>query len=201
MARRRELLLVLGFSGLNAIGGLAANRALTEVVTPRSLGELYLFTNLGLWLALPTASVFIYVQRHWPIARERFATRRFASTLFRGLWCQAALAAVGALALWASGVPGVTGKAALALALYCAGQATAQALGSIPGLERRRMGVSEINFENHSEDTTHSQNRRRYHFCFHPNNCFALMTSTIGGGTSFSQEASCVLILFSTSPE
>lgn len=138
----REAAAVLAFSVLNTVLGLAANRFLTEVVEPQALGEYYLLINLALWLVMPTASVYAYVWRHWPVAVRQGRGRWLARRMGLGLGGQAALAAAGSVVL-----AGLIGWPAVPwLALVCVGFAVSQAFDLIQTLERRRViaGVLEL---------------------------------------------------------
>lgn len=137
--RNREGQTVVLFSGLTLLLGLGGNRLLTEVVPPAQLGELYLILNLAFWLALPTSGAYVFIGRHWPVARQHGTERRFAAAILRGLGLQALLATAGAGALWALGFHGLSAGAALALAVIATGQAVAQALDPIPASVRRRV--------------------------------------------------------------
>lgn len=137
LLRNREALTVLAFSGLSVVGGLVGNRLLTQVASPESLGELYLFTNLAQWLSLPTAAGYIYVVHHWPIAREHGVTQHLVRGIGRGLAVQAALGVLGALAFGLA-MPAVPARAALAIAVLCVSTSVFQALIPIPNTERRR---------------------------------------------------------------
>ena len=135
---RREGVLVLSFSGVSVVAGLVGNRLLTGYVDPRPLGELYLLMNLAHWLTVPTASGYVYVQRHWQEATAHGAGRWLARWLGRGLALQAAIAALGALLLHLIGVGLTTWPLAGLLLVVCASQATSQILDSIQTMERRR---------------------------------------------------------------
>jgi hypothetical protein len=139
LARSREALVVIAFSGANALLGLFANRVLTQLVPPRPLGELYLFLNLGLWLTLPSSAAFLYVQRHWAVARERQVVRAFGRGLFLGLASQLLLVLLGVAAVAATGLLPLSPRAALWLCIAAAAQATLQTLTQLQGLERRRV--------------------------------------------------------------
>ena len=141
----REAKTVLAFSAANTLGGLAANRVLTQLVPPQALGELYLFLNLALWLTLPSGAAFLYVHRHWPIARARGAVHRFAHGLAVGLSVQGALVALGTAVAIALGLP-LSPLGALGLVLAGGAQAALQTLVQLQALERRRalVGVLEL---------------------------------------------------------
>ncbi len=135
----REAQTVVLFSALNLVLGLASNRLLTGAVPPFILGELYLFMNVALWLTLPTASGYVYVARHWPVARAHGAVGRLTTGIFKGLAIQALVIALGAGALRAFGFRYAAGFGALALVAVSIGQAIIQALEPIQGSERRRV--------------------------------------------------------------
>lgn len=139
LLHNREALTVLFFAVLGPLLGLAANRLLTQAVPPLALGQLYLYMNLGLWLTIPATSAFVYVMRHWGIARARGAELHFARGALRGLALQAVVCALGALAFAACGLVPLVPALVLALTIHGIGGAAAQIFTAIPGLERRRV--------------------------------------------------------------
>jgi O-antigen/teichoic acid export membrane protein len=139
LLRNREALTVALFSAGNAAAGLVANRVLTQLVPPRPLGELYLLLNLALWFTLPSAAAFLYVQRHWSVARARGVPRAFSRGVATGLALQAALAAAAVLAARALHLAEVTAAGAVALLLASCAQAVQQIAAQVQGLERRRI--------------------------------------------------------------
>lgn len=138
--RNREAITVLAFTGLSIVGGLVGNKLLTTYATPDALGELYLYTNLAMWLTLPTAGGYIYVVHHWPIAREHHATRRFARGMGLALAAQTTLILLG-VAVFFFAMPTVLRSFAMAacLAALATGTAAFQALSPVPGAERWRV--------------------------------------------------------------
>jgi len=133
---------VVVFSALNVVGGFVGNRLLTEAVPPATLGQYYLLTNLALWLTLPTASAFVFISRHWPVARIGGAVTSFVRGLGLGLVAQALVAGLGVVAIrslgLASGAGLTTWAVAGALWIVCVSQAICQALDPIQSAERRR---------------------------------------------------------------
>lgn len=126
------------FALVGPLLGLLANRLLTQAVPPAALGQLYLYMNLGLWLTIPSTSAFVYVMRHWGIARARGAELLFARGAVRGLLLQAVVCAVGALAFAMAGLMPLKLALVLALTIHGTSGAAAQIFTAIPGLERRR---------------------------------------------------------------
>ncbi len=139
LLHNREALTVLLFAVLSPALGLVANRLLTQAVAPVALGELYLYMNLGLWLTIPATSAFVYLMRHWGIARARGAELLFARGAIRGLLLQAVICLTGALAFAAFGLIPLLPALVLALTIHGIGGAAAQIFIAIPGLERRRV--------------------------------------------------------------
>jgi len=136
-----EALLVAGFAAANVALSVGANRLLTEVTPPKLLGDLYLFTNLALWLTLPTATGFVYVTHHWSIAREGGVTTRLMRGLAVGQILQGVIIVVGVGAMRLTEDLVATTSVAIALGLSALGTALAQAYGPIPAAERRRLLV------------------------------------------------------------
>lgn len=139
LRKRREALVVAGFSLVTAVATLGSNRLLTEWVAPNALGELYLYLNLVMWLTLPTISVFVYITRHWAVAREHHAERRFAGGIARGLAVQAGIAAVAVVVLALLDVGLAHWVTAGFLFVATVAMASAQAIEPIQGMERRRV--------------------------------------------------------------
>jgi O-antigen/teichoic acid export membrane protein len=136
----REHLIVIGFSLLNAIGGLATNRVLTQLVAPDPLGVLYLYMNLAMWVTLPAAGAYSYLQRHWAVAREHSYTRRYARGVRTGIILLALFAAIAVLAM----IPFPrlqirSPRVVLSLWLVCVGVGGAQLLEWLASMERRRV--------------------------------------------------------------
>jgi O-antigen/teichoic acid export membrane protein len=139
LSANREAQIVLAFGALNALAGLVANRLLTQWVAPGPLGELYLYMNLGLWLTLPASAGYLYVSRHWGVARERRATAFFSRGLRQGIIWQALFAGLGVVVFGALHVLSAPWWALLALFVHCCAWATVQLLSTIQSLERRRV--------------------------------------------------------------
>jgi hypothetical protein len=136
---RRELTLVILFSGGSLIGGLLSNRFATQTVAPSALGQFYLLMNLAAWLSVPTASAFVYICRHWAVARDSGRARQYVAWILRGLGLQAVLAVLGALVFHNLSLGGGTWIVVPVLALTCVGQAATQALAPLFGMARHRV--------------------------------------------------------------
>jgi hypothetical protein len=95
--------------------------------------------NVALWLTLPTASGYVYVTRHWPIARAEGMTRRFAGGIFRALGIQVGIVGIGALVLIALAPDRFSWHVGALLFVIATCQSFHQALDPIQGAERRRV--------------------------------------------------------------
>lgn len=137
--RNREAQVVALFSGVTLLGSLAANRLLTEVVPPDVLGEYYLIMNVALWLSLPAASGYVYVSRHWAIARSEGATRRFVTLILKAFGLHVGLIAGGTAAITVIAPERFEWRLALLIFVTATAQALHQSLDPIQNAERRRL--------------------------------------------------------------
>jgi O-antigen/teichoic acid export membrane protein len=139
----REAKLVLIFSALSVLLGLASNRLLTQFVEPEVLGNYYLAMNLVIWLTLPATSAYVYVWRHWPVARANRVVKRFSQGLAWGLAIIALVALVGSVGI---GLWGIVGWESVPfLCLLGVGTGVNQVLDQIQTLERRRITAGVLN--------------------------------------------------------
>lgn len=136
-ATDREARVVLAFSVLLIGGGFFGNRLLTQIASPAALGQYYLFANLAQWLSMPAAAGFVYLNHHWPIAREHGDTRRFARGMGVGALLLLPIAVVGVLLFRAFNLV-ETNSAAVLIALLCLGNGAFQIYATIPSTERLR---------------------------------------------------------------
>jgi O-antigen/teichoic acid export membrane protein len=141
-----EVVTVVLFSGASMATALVANRVVTHVIRPEALGELYLLNNIGQWLTIPTTSVYVYVMRHWALARASRTMPTLVNGMLWGLALQAAIAALGIVACLVFGVSVLTAWGAVALWLFCLALSVAQGFGPIQAMERRRVlaGVQDL---------------------------------------------------------
>jgi O-antigen/teichoic acid export membrane protein len=135
----REALTVVAFSASQLLLGLGATRLLTQVAAPEALGQYYLFTNLALWLTLPTSSAYLYVWKNWTVARFRGRARAFVRVMATALLWQAALCVVGSVLFEATGIMKGSWLLVAALSLAAAAQATSQTVDQVQSLERHRV--------------------------------------------------------------
>lgn len=135
----REAAIVVAFSSASVVGGLIGNRVLTQIVTPRALGELYLLMNLAHWLTIPTAAGYVYITRHWQVAQAHGSAHRFARAIGWGLLAQTGVAGVGALALHLLGIGIASWSSLCILWAICIAQAATQSLDPVQSMERRRV--------------------------------------------------------------
>ncbi len=135
----REARIVAVFSLLSIVGGFFGNRLLTQVAQPEALGKYYLYANLAQWLSMPAAAGFVYINHHWPIAREHGDTRRFSRAIAFAVALQAGIALAGAVTMHFSGTAGMEGAGpATGVGLLALGTGTYQLLCTLPGAERWR---------------------------------------------------------------
>lgn len=144
VARNREARTVALFALANLGLGLVSNRVLTELVQPEALGRVYLFQNLALWLSLPSAAGYVYVMRHWPLARASGETGRLLRGLWLGVLAQAALACAGAAGFAYLGLASAPGPAFVLLAVAATAQGVSQLLEPVQVAERRRVTVGTL---------------------------------------------------------
>jgi O-antigen/teichoic acid export membrane protein len=139
----REARIVLVFSVLYILVGLGSNRLLTQLIEPEILGTYYLAMNLVVWLTLPATSAYIYVWRHWPVARANRVVKRFSRGLAWGLAGLAVVAMVGSLGMAGGGIIGW--EVVPFLCLLSLGTGINQVLDQIQTLERRRVTAGVLN--------------------------------------------------------
>jgi O-antigen/teichoic acid export membrane protein len=139
LLKNREARIVITFAFVGGAGGLLANRIVTQAISPQVLGEFYLLMNLVFWVTLPTASAYVYVYRHWAVARTHGLTQRFVVGLFKALLAQILIAAVVCSAYRILSGNEITWGTAILLAITSIAQAILQGAGPIPGAERRRV--------------------------------------------------------------
>lgn len=132
-----EARVVTVFSGLQLLLGLVGNRLLTGAVPPELLGKYYLYTNILLWLSLPSTSLYVYFMRHWSVARQHGVPGLLARRMAWVAAVQALLGLCGGLLAAWSGKAGWW--AVPFLTLIPAAVAIQQLLGQVPALERRRV--------------------------------------------------------------
>jgi O-antigen/teichoic acid export membrane protein len=135
----REARIVLVFSGAQLGLGLVSTRLLTQLADPESLGEFYLYMNLAAWLALPTASSYLYIWKNWTVARATGRERSLARSIGRGLALQTILCGLGAIAMLAAGLVKASAYLIVALAVAASAQSINQALDQVQALERSRV--------------------------------------------------------------
>jgi O-antigen/teichoic acid export membrane protein len=116
-----------------------STRLLTQLADPGVLGEFYLYMNLATWLALPTASSYLYIWKNWTVARASGRERSLARSIGRGLGLQAGVCAIGAIGMLAAGLVRGSAWLVLALAVAASAQSINQALDQVQALERSRV--------------------------------------------------------------
>lgn len=141
LRRNREARTVVVFSAAAALGAVAANRVLTQVVSPTALGEFYLLMNLVHWISLPVSGAYVFITRHWAEARAHRSTRRFVERIKQGILWQCAVALAGTVVIVFVHLGLTSPAAAVSFWLVCVGQAVAQALDPVQSADRRRIAA------------------------------------------------------------
>jgi hypothetical protein len=146
LAVGKEARAVAGFSFASLVGSLLANRVLTELVPPALLGRFYLDLNVALWLILPVSAGYVYVSRHWLIAKRSGQAVSLVRGIAAGIGIEA-LICIGATIVIGVLWPRILeGPALLWVCVIAIGQAMYQAIEPIQGAERRRTVAGALNF-------------------------------------------------------
>ena len=144
--RNREALTVAAFSGLTILGGLVGNRVLTEVASPRALGDFYLYMTFVLWATVPSQAAAVYMFRHWPIALERGRISSFGRAVLVSMLAQAGLAALVLVLMHVFFADLSRWSVVFWLWIACVGFSVGQSFEPAQNSARRRVAAGVLNF-------------------------------------------------------